>query len=117
MYEVENTSILSAQDSLEAEIPPAGKLRVALIGVRVLGGVGERAGRIQHCASRVRAAEGRSAAAQARLAELLANAKRTSVVQKAIEVSRQVCGWRRIERLPLLARSRIGPSSPFRFRS
>lgn len=35
----------SAQDSLKAEIAPGGKLRVALIGVRVLGGVGEPVGR------------------------------------------------------------------------
>ncbi len=34
-----------AQDSLKAEIAPGGKLRVALIGVRVLGGVGEPVGR------------------------------------------------------------------------
>lgn len=35
----------SAQDSLKAEIAPGGKLRVALIGVRVLGGVGEPIGK------------------------------------------------------------------------
>ena len=35
----------SAQDALKAEIAPGGKLRVALIGVRVLGGVGEPVGR------------------------------------------------------------------------
>src|ERR1700742_4644496 len=35
----------SAQDSLKAEIAPGGKLRVALIGVRVLGGVGEPVGK------------------------------------------------------------------------
>ncbi len=34
-----------AQDPLKAEIAPGGKLRVALIGVRVLGGVGEPVGR------------------------------------------------------------------------
>jgi polar amino acid transport system substrate-binding protein len=34
-----------AQDALKAEIAPGGKLRVALIGVRVLGGVGEPVGR------------------------------------------------------------------------
>src|SRR5258708_6039262 len=35
----------SAQDALKAEIAPGGKLRVALIGVRVLGGVGDPVGR------------------------------------------------------------------------
>lgn len=35
----------SAQDALTTEIAPGGKLRVALIGVRVLGGVGEPVGR------------------------------------------------------------------------
>jgi polar amino acid transport system substrate-binding protein len=35
----------SAQDALKIEIAPGGKLRVALIGVRVLGGVGEPVGR------------------------------------------------------------------------
>jgi ABC-type amino acid transport substrate-binding protein len=35
----------SAQDMLTAEIAPGGKLRVALIGVSVLGGVGEPVGR------------------------------------------------------------------------
>jgi ABC-type amino acid transport substrate-binding protein len=35
----------SAQDTLKAEIAPGGKLRVALIGVRVLGGIGEPVGR------------------------------------------------------------------------
>jgi polar amino acid transport system substrate-binding protein len=35
----------AAQDALAAEIAPGGKLRVALIGVRVLGGVGEPVGR------------------------------------------------------------------------
>ncbi|MGA8820824.1 MAG: transporter substrate-binding domain-containing protein, partial [Xanthobacteraceae bacterium] len=35
----------SAQDALKTEIAPTGKLRVALIGVRVLGGVGEPVGR------------------------------------------------------------------------
>jgi ABC-type amino acid transport substrate-binding protein len=35
----------AAQDALQAEIAPAGKLRVALIGVRVLGGVGEPVGK------------------------------------------------------------------------
>jgi polar amino acid transport system substrate-binding protein len=34
----------AAQDALKAEIAPGGKLRVALIGVRVLGGVGEPVG-------------------------------------------------------------------------
>jgi polar amino acid transport system substrate-binding protein len=34
----------AAQDSLRTEIAPGGKLRVALIGVRVLGGVGEPVG-------------------------------------------------------------------------
>jgi hypothetical protein len=34
-----------AQDALKAELAPGGKLRVALIGVRVLGGVGEPVGR------------------------------------------------------------------------
>ncbi len=35
----------AAQDALRAEIAPEGKLRVALIGVRVLGGVGEPVGK------------------------------------------------------------------------
>src|SRR5215475_10015937 len=35
----------AAQDSLKTEIAPGGKLRVALIGVRVLGGVGEPVGK------------------------------------------------------------------------
>jgi polar amino acid transport system substrate-binding protein len=35
----------AAQDALRTEIAPGGKLRVALIGVRVLGGVGEPVGR------------------------------------------------------------------------
>src|SRR5689334_4421896 len=35
----------SAQEALRSEIAPGGKLRVALIGVRVLGGVGEPVGR------------------------------------------------------------------------
>jgi polar amino acid transport system substrate-binding protein len=35
----------SAQDTLRAEIAPEGRLRVALIGVRVLGGIGEPVGR------------------------------------------------------------------------
>jgi polar amino acid transport system substrate-binding protein len=34
----------AAQDSLKTEIAPGGRLRVALIGVRVLGGVGEPVG-------------------------------------------------------------------------
>jgi polar amino acid transport system substrate-binding protein len=34
----------SAQDALKTELAPEGKLRVALIGVRVLGGVGEPVG-------------------------------------------------------------------------
>lgn len=38
-------SATAAQDALKAEIAPGGKLRVALIGVRVLGGVGEPVGR------------------------------------------------------------------------
>jgi polar amino acid transport system substrate-binding protein len=37
--------VAAAQDSLSAEIAPGGKLRVALIGVRVLGGVGEPVGK------------------------------------------------------------------------
>src|SRR5690348_1632618 len=36
----------AAQDALKGEIAPGGKLRVALIGVRVLGGVGEPVGRL-----------------------------------------------------------------------
>lgn len=36
---------VSAQDAVKTEIAPGGKLRVALIGVRVLGGVGEPVGR------------------------------------------------------------------------
>ena len=39
------SSVAAAQDALKAEIAPGGKLRVALIGVRVLGGVGEPVGR------------------------------------------------------------------------
>jgi hypothetical protein len=35
----------AAQDPLKTEIAPGGKLRVALIGVRVLGGVGEPVGK------------------------------------------------------------------------
>jgi ABC-type amino acid transport substrate-binding protein len=35
----------AAQDALKAEVAPGGKLRVALIGVRVLGGVGEPVGK------------------------------------------------------------------------
>lgn len=35
----------AAQDALKAEIAPGGRLRVALIGVRVLGGVGEPVGK------------------------------------------------------------------------
>jgi ABC-type amino acid transport substrate-binding protein len=35
----------SAQDAVKAEIAPGGKLRVALINVRVLGGIGELVGR------------------------------------------------------------------------
>jgi len=35
----------AAQDPMQTEIAPGGKLRVALIGVRVLGGVGEPVGR------------------------------------------------------------------------
>jgi ABC-type amino acid transport substrate-binding protein len=35
----------TAQDALKAEMAPGGKLRVALIGVRVLGGVGEPVGK------------------------------------------------------------------------
>lgn len=35
----------AAQDTLRTEIAPGGKLRVALIGVRVLGGVGEPVGK------------------------------------------------------------------------
>jgi polar amino acid transport system substrate-binding protein len=35
----------AAQDALRTEIAPGGKLRVALIGVRVLGGVGEPVGK------------------------------------------------------------------------
>ena len=35
----------AAQDTLRNEIAPGGKLRVAMIGVRVLGGVGEPVGR------------------------------------------------------------------------
>jgi polar amino acid transport system substrate-binding protein len=36
---------VQAQDTIRAEIAPAGTLRVALIGVRVLGGVGEPVGK------------------------------------------------------------------------
>jgi len=35
----------SGQETLKSEIAPGKKLRVALIGVRVLGGVGEPVGR------------------------------------------------------------------------
>src|ERR1700722_15615269 len=35
----------SAQDAVKVEIAPGGKLRVALINVRVLGGIGEPVGR------------------------------------------------------------------------
>src|SRR5947208_2943168 len=34
-----------AQDAIKTEIAPGAKLRVALIGVRVLGGVGEPVGK------------------------------------------------------------------------
>ena len=42
----------AAQDALRTEIAPGGMLRVALIGVRVLGGVGEPVGRFVARASK-----------------------------------------------------------------